>query len=68
MLIEDGKDGLLLKDPKDPEEIAEKLNFLVEDEKIRKQIGKEANKKASKYTWEKTADSMLNALEEAAKM
>jgi len=67
-LIEDGKDGLLLKDPKDPEEIAEKLNFLVEDENIRKQIGKEANKKAGKYTWEKTADSMLNALEEAAKM
>jgi len=67
-LIEDGKNGLILKSPKDSEDIAEKLKFLIESENVRKQIGIEANKKAGKYTWEKTADSMLKALEEAAKM
>jgi UDP-glucose:(heptosyl)LPS alpha-1,3-glucosyltransferase len=67
-LIEDGKDGILLKDPKDFEAIAEKLKILIESENARKQIGKEANNKARKYTWERTADCMLKVLEEAAKI
>jgi UDP-glucose:(heptosyl)LPS alpha-1,3-glucosyltransferase len=67
-LIEDGKDGLLLKDPKNFEDIAEKLKFLIENENVRKQMGKEANNKARKYTWGRTADEMLEVLEEAAKM
>jgi UDP-glucose:(heptosyl)LPS alpha-1,3-glucosyltransferase len=67
-LIEDGRDGLLLKDPKNFEDIAEKLKFLIENENVRKQIGKEANSKARKYTWRRTADEMLEVLEEAAKM
>lgn len=67
-LIEDGKDGMLLKNPKDSEEIAEKLNHLISSEDAREKIGKEANKKARQYTWQRTADGMLEVLEEAARI
>jgi UDP-glucose:(heptosyl)LPS alpha-1,3-glucosyltransferase len=67
-LIEDGKDGILLKDPKDYEDIAEKLKYLINSENVRKQMGKEANKKAGKYTWERTADGMMEVFEEVARI
>lgn len=67
-LIEDGKDGMLLKDPKDFEDIAEKLKYLINDEGARKKMGRAARKKVEKFTWKRTADGMLEALEEAARM
>lgn len=65
-LIEDGKEGLLLNDPKNPKEIAEKINYLI-DNNIIVNFGKNARKKAEKYTWEKTADEMLEVFEEVKK-
>lgn len=67
-LIEDGKDGILLKDPKDFESIAEKLKYLIDNKEVmRNQIGKAARKKSEQYTWERTAKAMLEVLEETSK-
>jgi UDP-glucose:(heptosyl)LPS alpha-1,3-glucosyltransferase len=66
-LIEDGKDGLLLENPKDPEEIAKKINYLLEDDSLRKRIGRNARKKAEKYPWSRTAEEMLKVFEEVAR-
>jgi UDP-glucose:(heptosyl)LPS alpha-1,3-glucosyltransferase len=64
-LIEDNRDGMILKDPKNSEDILKKLNYLINDEDVRKQMGKDAVKKAAQYTWEKTADGMLKVFEES---
>jgi UDP-glucose:(heptosyl)LPS alpha-1,3-glucosyltransferase len=66
-LIEDGKDGLLLENPKNPKEIAEKLNYLLSNDALLKKIGKNARKKAEKHPWERTAEEMLKVFEEVAK-
>jgi UDP-glucose:(heptosyl)LPS alpha-1,3-glucosyltransferase len=66
-LIEDGKDGLLVENPKNPEEIAEKINYLLENDSLRKRIGRNARKKAEKYPWSRTAEEMLKVFEEVAK-
>ncbi len=66
-LIKDGKSGLLLDNPKDPGEIAGKVNHLIESNLFRK-MGKAAREKAETFTWEKTARQMLSVLEEAAEM
>ena len=66
-LIENGKDGLLLDDPKNPKEIAEKVNYLIENERIRRAMGRNARKKAEKHPWERTAKEMLEVFEKITK-
>jgi len=65
-LITDEYNGILLNEV-DPEELARKINLLIEDEKLRKQIGKNARKTAEKYTWDETAKKTLEVYEEVAK-
>ena len=48
-LMNDGHGGLLLDNPTDPSNIVEKINLLTEDEKLRKQIGKNARKTIKVY-------------------
>ena len=62
-LIDDGKDGLLLSNPKNEEEIAEKINALLEGD-IAEKLGKAARKKIEQYTWERTAREMLKVFQE----
>jgi len=62
-LIENNKSGLLLQNPKNPEEIAEKINLLLENNYLRKKLSRNARKKAEKYTWKKTAKELLNVFE-----
>jgi len=66
-IMEDGKDGLFLKDPTNPEEITEKINILVEDENLRKQMSKNARKTAEKYSWDKVAKKTLDVYEEISR-
>lgn len=66
-LIEDGKEGLLINNPKDTEEIAEKVNYLIDNNLYRK-MGKAARAKAETLTWDRTAEQMLSVMEEAAEM
>jgi len=58
-LVEDGKSGFLLNEPKDSVIISEKINLIVENCLIGK-MGDAARQKAEKYTWNRTANEMLN--------
>jgi UDP-glucose:(heptosyl)LPS alpha-1,3-glucosyltransferase len=66
-LIEDGKEGLLLENPKNPKEIADKLNYLLSNESLLRKMGRDARKKAEQYSWKKTAEEMLKVFEEVAR-
>lgn len=66
-LIENNKSGLLLQNPRNPEEIAEKINLLLEKPYLIKKLGRNARKKAEKYTWRKTAKEFLNVFEKVVK-
>ena len=55
-IITDGKTGFLVKDEK---EMAEKIDLLLSNEKLREKMGKVARKGAEKYSWEKCAEEIL---------
>jgi len=67
-LIDDGKDGFQLKNPKNSNDIAEKINYLVNNDKLRKRMSVNTRKKAEKYSWKRTANLMMKTFEEAAEM
>ena len=56
-IIKNRKTGFLVKDEK---EMAEKINLLLEDKKLRIKMGKEARKLAKKYSWKKCVKGILN--------
>jgi len=62
-IMNDGREGLLLKDPTNPKEIAEKVNILVEDENLRKQMSRNARRTAEKYSWDIIAEKILKVYE-----
>lgn len=66
-LMRDGYDGLLLKNPTDASEIADKIKFLFENEKLRKEIGKNARKTLENYSWDKVARKTMDVFEEVAR-
>jgi len=66
-LIEDGKDGLLIEDPEDSRKIAGLIVSLADDASLRQRLGIAARHKVEQYTWDKTADIMLEVLQKAAK-
>ncbi len=63
-LIKDGKSGLLLDNPKDPGEIAEKANMLIKDKSLANKIKKEARCIAEEYDWDKAAEKWIDVFEE----
>lgn len=65
-LPEVGGDAALYVDPKDVDDIKEKITTLLEDEKLRKELVKKGYKQVKKFSWEKTARETLKALEEVA--
>jgi UDP-glucose:(heptosyl)LPS alpha-1,3-glucosyltransferase len=66
-LIRDGHDGLLLDEPNNVNKIAEKIKFLIENESIRRQIGRNARKTAKDYSWDEIAKRTMEVYEEVAK-
>ena len=57
-LIRDGETGFLTH-PGDEEELAEKMQILLDDEKLRLEIGKRAGERILQdFTWEKVADRL----------
>jgi len=60
-IIEQDKTGFLVKNE---EEMAEKIDLLLENEKLRKKMSKNARKQAEKYSWEKTAEEILKLVRE----
>jgi len=66
-IMNDGREGLLLKNPTNPKEIAEKVNILVEDENLRKQMSRNARKTAEKYSWDIITEKTLKVYEDLRK-
>lgn len=66
-LITNGYDGLLLSDPENVNDIVEKINMLIEDENLRKQMGKNARKTAENYSWDEIARRTIEVYKEVAK-
>ncbi len=54
-LIHDGVDGLLIQNPRDVPEISAKLGALLKDADIRARLGRQARRKAQRYTWDRVA-------------
>jgi UDP-glucose:(heptosyl)LPS alpha-1,3-glucosyltransferase len=57
-LIQDNRDGLLLNNYKDPEEIARLILQLLSDPEKRLKTGIMARKKIEKFTWERIGDKI----------
>jgi UDP-glucose:(heptosyl)LPS alpha-1,3-glucosyltransferase len=65
-IITDEYDGFLLNEV-NPKEIAEKMSILIEDENLRRQMGRNARETAENYTWDETAKRTLEVYEEILK-
>lgn len=68
-IIDDGIDGFLTN-PGEIEPLAEKINFLIENDDFRKEMGKKARKRAERFRIELIAqewDSLFNSLLEKSK-
>ena len=63
-LREVGGDAALLIDPKDVGEITEAMVSVAEDEALRKQLSEKGLKRASEYSWKRTAELTMEVYEE----
>jgi len=64
-LIKEGYNGFFVK--RDPKDIAEKINILIKDENLRKQMSRNARKTAENYSWDKCAKRTAEVYEELLK-
>ncbi len=63
-LPEAGGDAAVYFDPQNTEDIAEKIDKVVSDEKLRKEMIQKGYEQVKKFSWEKTAREALKVLEE----
>lgn len=63
-LITNYKDGLWFNNPNSVDDIVDKIEILIQDETLRRYIGKEARKTAMKYTWNRMTDEMVRVYNE----
>ena len=64
-LIKDNYNGILTK-PKDPESIANALEILINNKKLKTKISNNAFKIANKYSWENVTRKILNVYKQAS--
>ena len=64
-LIDEGYNGFFIK--REPEDIAEKINILIEDDELRRRMSKNVRKTAEKYPWDEVAKRTLKVYEEVVK-
>ena len=58
-IIKDGKTGFLVKDER---EMAQKIDLLLKNDKLREKMGKAARQEAENYKWEKAVNKILNLI------
>ena len=58
-LIEDAKSDILIKDPTNIKEIADKIELLLKDEGLREFLGRNGRKVAENYSWDVIAEENL---------
>lgn len=63
-LPEAGGDAALYFDPQSPDDIAEKLEKVISNPKLRQEMKKKGFEQVKKFSWEKTAKETLKVLEE----
>ncbi|OGM26729.1 hypothetical protein A3D00_04735 [Candidatus Woesebacteria bacterium RIFCSPHIGHO2_02_FULL_38_9] len=62
--VEDGENGLLVK-PKSSKEIAEKIQYLLNNDSIRQKLGKNARREIERnWTWDKSIDRFKKLIKE----
>ncbi len=66
-LITDGHDGILLEDPTDSSEIADKISLLLGSPRMMMQMGRNGRRTAEKHSWDEVAKKMLGVYEEVLK-
>ena len=54
-VVKDRENGLLIP-PKDPDALADAIIYLLENEDVRKKMGKNAREKVKNYSWERIAE------------
>jgi len=64
---EAGGDAALYVDPYSVDDMAEKLDNLIKDNKLREELVKKGYEQVKKFSWEKTAKETLSVLKEVAK-
>jgi UDP-glucose:(heptosyl)LPS alpha-1,3-glucosyltransferase len=57
-IITDGVDGLLVQNPNDADELANKIRLLLDDPELRRRMGDAAAQTAKKYTWDRNGDEI----------
>lgn len=62
-IINDGYNGLFTKRG-DPKSLADAISYLLENEDLRKRMGKNAKERVREYTWEKIAEKYERVYEE----
>lgn len=61
-------DAGILVEPKNPQALAEAIINLIENEELRKELGKKGRKRVEEnFTWDKVAEKMIKIYEEVAK-
>ena len=63
-LPEVGGDAAVYFDPQSADDIAQKLEKVLSDEKLRQEMVKKGYNQIKKFSWEKTAEETLKVLEE----
>lgn len=63
-LPEAGGDAAMYADPKNPDEIAEKISLLMENNELRQELIQKGFAQVKKFSWEKAARETLRVLEE----
>lgn len=66
-LPEAGGDAAIYFDPEDISDIAEKIEKVLSDKKLRDDMIKKGHEQVKRFSWEKSAKKVLQVLEEAAK-
>ena len=64
-LIKDNYNGILTE-PKDPESIANAIEILINNKKLKTKISNNAFKIANKYSWENVTRKILNVYKQAS--
>jgi glycosyltransferase involved in cell wall biosynthesis len=65
-LPEAGGDAAMYVDPEDVSDITDKIEKVIGDEALRKELSEKGKKQAAKFNWEKTAEQTLKILEAVA--
>jgi glycosyltransferase involved in cell wall biosynthesis len=63
-IVSEGKTGLLVE-PDDPDDLAESLQLLSEDDSLRLSMGRAARERVKKYAWDSIVPQILSVFVEA---